>query len=208
MKPKASLKTVMWRLLKIRKTMTYDDLQELAGVSRSYAQEWMATLIRRGVVKKLGSGKYTLINETRHEPEPEKRRLNRLKIKGKPRGIEHPRDLATAPETRLWNAIREMKQFLVSDLVDMKLANKTTTYQYCGILVRAGYLQSDKIEGQWNKKYYTLVRVTGDIPPVIGRALYLYDPNTDQVWDDIPQADEIKKHLTEKGNGLEDDATS
>jgi hypothetical protein len=206
MKTKDPLKIIMWRLLKIRKTMTYDDLQELAGVSRSYAQEWMATLIKRGVVKKIGNGKYRLIDSPRPEPEPENRRLTRLKIKGKPRGIEHPRDLATAPETRLWNAIREMKQFMVSDLVDMKLANKTTTYQYCGILVRAGYLHSDKIEGQWNKKYYTLARVTGDIPPVIGRALYLYDPNTDQIWDDIPQPGEIRKQLNE--NGLEDDATS
>jgi len=202
MKTKDPLKIIMWPLLKIRKTMTYDDLQELAEVSRYYAQEWMATLIKRGVVKKIGNGKYRLIDPPRPEPGPKNRRLTRLKIKGKPRGIEHPRDLATAPETRLWNAIREMKQFLVSDLVDMKLANKTTTYQYCGILVRAGYLQSDKIEGQWHKKYYTLARVTGDIPPVIGRALYLYDPNTDQIWDYIPQPGEIRKQLNE--NGLED----
>ena len=41
---------VMWRTLRMRRCVTIADLQEFAGVSPSYAKEWLAMLHRRQVV--------------------------------------------------------------------------------------------------------------------------------------------------------------
>lgn len=43
---------IMWRLLKMRRRVTLDDLVELAGVSRDYAREWLAMLVKREVVRR------------------------------------------------------------------------------------------------------------------------------------------------------------
>ena len=40
---------VMWRLLKMRRVVTSADLQEMAGVSATYAKEWLGMLVRRKV---------------------------------------------------------------------------------------------------------------------------------------------------------------
>jgi predicted transcriptional regulator of viral defense system len=43
---------VMWRTLRMRKSVTVADLQEFAGVAASYAEEWLQMLARRGVVRR------------------------------------------------------------------------------------------------------------------------------------------------------------
>ena len=64
---------VMWRLLKMRRSVTVADLQELAGASRHYAWQWLSSLIRQDVVQKLGNGKYRLVKDVAEMPEDEER---------------------------------------------------------------------------------------------------------------------------------------
>lgn len=63
---------VMWRLLKMRRRLTVDDLVELAGVSRNYAREWLQILVKREVVRKIQdpgkSGLWVLINDSAEMP--------------------------------------------------------------------------------------------------------------------------------------------
>lgn len=40
---------VMWRLLRMRRTVTIADLEEMAGVSPSYAREWLGLLVKRSI---------------------------------------------------------------------------------------------------------------------------------------------------------------
>lgn len=190
---KIKLKAVMWRLLQSGKVVTYDELQELAGVSRSYAQEWMATLIKREVVRKLSKGRYQLIDDACPESEAIDNTTH-LKFQSRPRSIAK-RTIKNLPETKIWQAILRLKKFYMTELVAENLGNKTTVYQYCAALARAGYLKKDFKASKGSSCLYTLERVTGDVAPITMRALYLYDYNTDEIWNDIPESREIKKHL-------------
>jgi hypothetical protein len=62
---------VMWRLLRIRRTVTIDDLVELAGVSRVHAGQFLDTMIRNEVARKNGD-KYSMIKDTVAMPRDEK----------------------------------------------------------------------------------------------------------------------------------------
>ena len=42
----------MWRILRMRRTLTADDLQEMAGVSRDYALEWLRLCVKQGLAEK------------------------------------------------------------------------------------------------------------------------------------------------------------
>ena len=192
----------MWRILQSRKVVTYDDLQELAGVSRSYAQEWMATLIKRNVVKKTDSGKYRLVcHETPVMPEPEHDIRLPEPLKFQVRTRTEPTKAGNAPERKLWKAMLEMKAFTLSDLLEKDIANKTTVRQYVTALTRAGFLSV-------SKRFpfvYSIAAVTGEKAPLMGRALYLYDPNTNRIWDDVPVSRKVLEEI--KKNGLEDAPT-
>jgi len=189
---KTKIKTVMWRLLQARKLVTYDDLQELSGASRIYAQEWMATLLKREVVKKLSKGRYQLVCDTPLEPVSTKGKASsKFSLKYRTIG-QKKRSVETIAQIKLWQAIVEMKTFSMEDLFEKKLGNKILTYQYIGMLVRAGFLKKDR------KREYVLARTTGDAAPIIGWALYLFDPNTDRKWNDIPMARDIKKRLNKQ----------
>ena len=67
------LQEIMWRILRARRTVTIDDLVELAGASREYAEEWLYMLARRDVVKRTGNRqnggwKYRLIQDVVERP--------------------------------------------------------------------------------------------------------------------------------------------
>ncbi len=44
---------VMWRVMRMRRAVTVADLQEMAGVSSSYASEWLELLVRREVAVRI-----------------------------------------------------------------------------------------------------------------------------------------------------------
>ncbi|MDX9785476.1 MAG: hypothetical protein RBT11_01775 [Desulfobacterales bacterium] len=54
---------VMWRLLRARRVVSIEDLQELAGASLLYAQEWLLMLTRRNIVRMMDNGKYMMISD-------------------------------------------------------------------------------------------------------------------------------------------------
>lgn len=43
---------VMWRVLRMRRRVSIDDLVELAEVSKDYARDWLQVLVRRGIACK------------------------------------------------------------------------------------------------------------------------------------------------------------
>ncbi len=59
---------VMWRVLRARKVVTANDLVELAGVTKGYAQEWLRTLVKWEAVRRLENGKHRLIADTVQPP--------------------------------------------------------------------------------------------------------------------------------------------
>ncbi len=67
-KKKSYTRTKMWRILRARKKVTVEDLQELAGASRFYAAEWLGTLLKKGIVRKNKAGLYLLIDDVVIEP--------------------------------------------------------------------------------------------------------------------------------------------
>lgn len=68
---------VMWNLLKMMRTVTVEDLQELAEVTYDYALEWLRMLVRREIVRKIEPEKpslpckWQLIKELAEMPEDE-----------------------------------------------------------------------------------------------------------------------------------------
>lgn len=69
---KLQLWTIMWRTLRVRKTLTVDDLIELSGASRYYAKNFLRRLIKREIVRAIKIGrkwKYQLINDPVIMPE-------------------------------------------------------------------------------------------------------------------------------------------
>ena len=85
----ADKREVMWRLLKMRRRVTVDDLVEMAGVSRDYAREWLLILVRREVARKIQepgkAGLWVLINDTAEMPLDENKaaRLRGIRLKKK-----------------------------------------------------------------------------------------------------------------------------
>lgn len=86
------------------------------------------------------------------------------------------------PEKRLWTAIRELKRFGIPELLELKLANETTTRQYVALLRRAGLLIGTRVTSPDSKfgapMVYALAEEAGELPPLMGRCFYLFDPNT------------------------------
>lgn len=58
---------VMWRLLRMRRRITVEDLVEMASVSEGYAGEWLRTLAKRQVVKAEGDA-FRLLKDTVEMP--------------------------------------------------------------------------------------------------------------------------------------------
>lgn len=67
--PKKDIRGAMWAVMRMRKTATRDDLQELAGASLDYANEFLRLLLKRGAIEKVGAVRngspvYRLVNDT------------------------------------------------------------------------------------------------------------------------------------------------
>lgn len=70
-KEKLSRRQVMWRYLRMKKRLGVEDLQEVAGVSREYALEWLRAMVNMGVVERLevnGCAVFRLIKDSVEMP--------------------------------------------------------------------------------------------------------------------------------------------
>jgi len=79
-KEKPQLREIMWRFLRAKKTVSVEDLQEIAGAKKAYAQEWLQMLCRNGIAKRLGK-KYIIIKDPVAMPDDDKKadRLRELR---------------------------------------------------------------------------------------------------------------------------------
>ncbi|MHB8808936.1 MAG: hypothetical protein ACYC9M_02835 [Desulfobulbaceae bacterium] len=115
--PSSELRAVMWRLLRMRRRVTVDDLVEMAGASATYALDWLQMLHARGVVSKLTQGAasnprvWQLINDTVEMPvdTDNAARLRELRKKKKQQALA---DLAAAQKLlgKAHQAITEMEE--------------------------------------------------------------------------------------------------
>uniref|UniRef100_A0A6M3KS64 Putative transcriptional regulator n=1 Tax=viral metagenome TaxID=1070528 RepID=A0A6M3KS64_9ZZZZ len=81
---KPELQQVMWRFLRVRRTVCADDLQEISGASRDYALEWLRMLEKHGVVQTFErdhTAMFRLIKDTIDMPanDEKKARLKRIR---------------------------------------------------------------------------------------------------------------------------------
>ena len=75
------IQLVMWRIMRARRAVTIEDLQELAGASAAYAKQWLMMLARRQIVRKLSNGKYHLIQDLVKMPQDEEKAQKLRKIR-------------------------------------------------------------------------------------------------------------------------------
>lgn len=62
-KTRVELRQKMWTILRARRVVSVEDMEELTGASRSYALEWMRMLERQSIVKRLDDGKIQLLHD-------------------------------------------------------------------------------------------------------------------------------------------------
>ena len=81
---------VMWRFLRMSRSVTAEDLQVVVGVTEKYAKEWLGHLAARGIVRLNEGGKYQLVVDTLEMPENEAKaeRLRMLRERKK-EGLEN-----------------------------------------------------------------------------------------------------------------------
>jgi len=78
------IRSAMWAVLRMRKIVTIDDLQELCGASRDYANEFIRLLLSREVVEKIpchptGGYFFRLVNDTGPQPPEDSEKAARLR---------------------------------------------------------------------------------------------------------------------------------
>lgn len=80
LKKKASKEEALWRLVRMRKTVTVDDLLEMSGATRSYAKECLQAWVRKGYITPAGKETYRLIKDAGVEVPKNTEKAARLKL--------------------------------------------------------------------------------------------------------------------------------
>lgn len=57
------MQEIMWKILRARKSLSVEDLQEISGASENYTKEWLQMLARRKIVRKNKNSTYTMIKD-------------------------------------------------------------------------------------------------------------------------------------------------
>ncbi|PLX49145.1 MAG: hypothetical protein C0613_08465 [Desulfobulbaceae bacterium] len=84
---------VMWRILKMRRTVTVEEMQEMAGASNKYALEWLSNLRRIGVVEKIPGkpaskpSKWRLVKDIAHMPADEEQAAKYREIRRQKKAV-------------------------------------------------------------------------------------------------------------------------
>jgi len=90
------LRQKLWRVFRRLRTVTVDDLVELTGASEAYAKEFLRTLVKRGVARRIDDprrqekSKYQMVEDPVKMPENEEkaRRLRELRRRKKGEALE------------------------------------------------------------------------------------------------------------------------
>jgi hypothetical protein len=70
---------VMWQLLRFKKMLTVEDLQELSGACRKYCEEFLCHLVGSGVLKRYDNGDHKLLKDSEDMP-PFREKAERLRL--------------------------------------------------------------------------------------------------------------------------------
>lgn len=170
------------RAMTVNHTFSYALLERLTGLSASFVYNKIRAYEEAGFVTRAGMDDqkklWRLTQEGRRQFDPHAPKAPVLTdVAGtRPGTSDH------GPERRMWIAIRELKRFRMEDLLELNLANDTTTRQYVALLRRAGLLIGTRVTSQESKFgapiVYTVTEDAGEMTPMMGRCFYLFDPNT------------------------------
>jgi hypothetical protein len=111
---------VMWRFLRMNRTVTVEDLREVAGVTANYAREWIRLLMKREIVRAIGTGKYQLVKDSLENPKDVEKaeRLRALRGRQKEQMLAHmkaARSLVNTVELcaiDIWGLLREIESLV------------------------------------------------------------------------------------------------
>jgi hypothetical protein len=107
-------KDKMWRVIRAKRTFSLDDLAELGGASRLYCKEFVALLIRRGIVKKISKpgvlAVYRLVEDPGPGLEPDRKKAEKL------REIRARQKLMLEALDRFEDGIREVRKMLLDEM--------------------------------------------------------------------------------------------
>lgn len=102
---KPQLREVMWRILRARRVVTVDDLEELSGAKQGYVEEWLRMLERNGIVRHFENGRWQMIQDPVEMPGDEQK-SERL------RGIRERKRAALEAIARASGALEEARAAL------------------------------------------------------------------------------------------------
>jgi len=73
---------VMWRFLRMNRSVTLEDVRVVLGVPEKYAQEWFSNLVKLGIVRVEAGGSFRLVKDSLDMPVNEEKaeRLRRLRF--------------------------------------------------------------------------------------------------------------------------------
>jgi hypothetical protein len=185
---------LLQRAMVVNRKFSVATIRRQAGLGKNFVYNKIKTYAEQEFIKRAGLGKngeklwrLTQAGKRQFDPNAPKEPVIQTLANGqKDLGNKRPRDRA---EYRLWVAITELKKFDINDLLELNLANQTTTKQYIALLCRAGILTKSipkenkrgKHEGRpFNQ--YSLIKNPGEIAPLMGRCFYLFDPNSGEYW--------------------------
>lgn len=180
--------TLLQRAMVVNRLFSYAVLERQAGLSRSFVYRRVKAYKEKGFIRRAGLGKnqeklWRLTQEGKRQFNPMAHKVPVInKLDGGRTNLPHNHD----PEQLLWTAICDLKRFRIDDLLELKLANDTTARQYVSLLRRAGILKGSRDKSPKSKfgapMVYTLTEKAGVHAPLMGRAFYIFDPNSGEYF--------------------------
>ncbi len=62
-KERPQLQQVMWKSLRVRRTVSVESLMEISGAARGYVQQWLQLMVKNGVLRKNKNRTFSLIHD-------------------------------------------------------------------------------------------------------------------------------------------------
>lgn len=169
--------------------LTMDDLAGSLPLTRRQISNAAARLVGREWVERIEAGcfRITEAGAAAHAAG--------ARVRSGPRGaFERRRPVRNSFNTRLWRAMRLKGKFTMPGLIELAARDEknpaSATQRYVRALEKAGFvLRLNRREPGTSPTSngfarYSLVRDTGDRPPMIRRDGSVFDPNTGTLWRD------------------------
>lgn len=175
----------MWEAMRKQKSFSLLDIALASGRDSSSVGEYVRRLINAGIVEEAGLIPSTFTSHKRYQ-----RRQFRLL---RDVGAEAPRlrpDGSPLVEARdqMWLTMKMLASFNYADLAaaastESCPVSPVDAQNYCGHLLKAGYLAVIRASTPTNKAVYRLLPSmnTGLHAPMVQRAKVVFDPNTNKV---------------------------